>query len=402
MRQNYEDTRRMSKELFQRASHVMPGGDTRSVTFFRPYPSFMVSGSGCVLHDADGNRYLDFLNNYTSLVLGHAHPQVTAAVCEQVKKGSVFPAPSEKQVLLAETITKRVASCDLVRFCNSGSEANIQAIRAARTHTGRKKIVKVYGGYLGGFDVEEVIPIPFNDLEKAEETVRKHRNEIACVIAEPVLGRGMIPAEKDFLHVLRELTADLDIVFVLDEVVTFRLDTGGAQNMYRVDPDMTTFGKVIGGGFPVGAFGGKEELMMLFSPQRRVFIPHSGTYNGNPVTMAAGLETLKILNADAITKLNAMGDSLREDLNRRFETMDACVSGMGSLFHVHFAGKPPSNAQECEMQNREWFSRMHILMLMSGIYMAPRGMFNLSLAIGEEEIQNLLRSAEKVVTQVIR
>jgi len=397
----YEDTRKVSKALFQKASQVMPGGDTRSVTYFEPYPSFMVSGSGCRIQDADGNVYIDFLNNYTSLILGHAHPEIVTAVIDRVKKGSVFPAPTEEQVMLAEMITKRVKSCNLVRFCNSGSEANIQVVRAARAHTKREKVVTICGGYHGGFDFKNFIGIPFNDLEKAEETIREYRNEIACVIVEPVLGKGMIPAEKDFLHLLRELTADFDIVFVLDEVVTFRLDTGGAQAVYNVKPDMTTLGKLIGGGFPVGAFGGREDLMMLFSPQNEEFIHHSGTFNGNPVTMTAGLETLKILDSQAIERLNEMGDLLRENLNKTLEDMNVCVSGMGSLLHFHFAREPASNAEEFERQNRQRFSQLHMRMLTNRVYMAPGGMFNVSLAIGEEETEKFLKTAEKVIPHII-
>lgn len=396
----YEDTRKVSKALFQKASHVMPGGDTRSITYFEPYPSFMVSGSGCRIQDADGNVYVDFLNNYTSLILGHAHPEIVTAVIDRVKKGSAFPAPVEEQVMLAEMITKRVKSCNLVRFCNSGSEANIQVIRAARAHTRREKVVTIHGGYHGGFDFRNFISIPFNDLEKAEETIREYRSEVACVIVEPVLGKGMIPAEKDFLHLLRELTADFDIVFVLDEVVTFRLDAGGAQAVYNVKPDMTTLGKLIGGGFPVGAFGGREDLMMLFSPQNEAFIHHSGSFNGNPVTMTAGLETLKILDSQAIEKLNEMGDHLKKNLNKLSEG-SVCVSGMGSLLHFHFAREPASNAEEFEKQNRQWFSQLHMRMLMNGIYMAPAGMFNVSLAIGEEETEMFLKTAERVIPHII-
>ena len=400
MKYDYESRRKHSHELFKRASAVMPGGDTRSVTYFEPYPTFIMEGSGCTIEDVDGNRYTDFLNNYTVLVLGHAPPRVVNAVIERVKKGTVFPAPAEEQILLAEIITERVKSCDLVRFCNSGSEANIQAIRAARTHTKKRKVVKPYGGYHGGFDLNDFLIIPFNDSEKAEEVIKKNKDDIACVIVEPVLGRGMIPAEREFLQVLRELTHDFNIVFILDEVVTFRLDTGGAQNVYNITPDITTFGKVIGGGFPVGAFGGNEDLMMLFSPQSETVIPHSGSFNGNPVTMTAGAETLKILDAPTIKEMNKKGDLLRDNLNKILEDMNVCVSGTGSLGHFHCAPTPAVNAEEFERQNKAWFSQLHILMLLEGVYMAPRGMFNLSLALGNRELNAFVKSAEKVVSKL--
>ncbi|MBU7018453.1 MAG: aspartate aminotransferase family protein [Theionarchaea archaeon] len=400
MKSDYESRRRRSHELSERASTVMPGGDTRSVTYFEPYPTFMASGSGCFIQDVDGNTYTDFLNNYTVLVLGHAHPQVVDAVVERVKKGTVFPAPAEEQILLAESIKRRVKSCDLVRFCNSGSEANIQAIRVARAHTKRRKVVKPYGGYHGGFDISDFLIIPFNDQEKAEDVIRKNKDDIACVIVEPVLGMGMIPAERDFLQVLRELTLDFDIVFVLDEVVTFRLDMGGAQTLYKITPDITTFGKIIGGGFPVGAFGGNEDLMILFSPQREKFIPHSGSFNGNPVTMTAGIETLKLLDSQAIEELNKRGDLLRSNLNKIMEDMSVSVSGTGSLLHFHWAESPALNAEEFERQNRAWFSKLHMLMLMEGVYMAPRGMFNLSRALGEPELDMFVKSAKRVIPRI--
>ncbi len=400
MEREYEHRRTGSKNLHERALQCMPGGDTRSVTFFPPYPSFMVSGSGCRIKDVDGNEYLDFLNNYTSLVLGHAHPGVVNAVIERVKKGTVFPAPTEEQVLLAEKICDRVRSCEKIRFCNSGSEANIQAVRAAKKYTKRDVVVKVYGGYHGSFDFQNFIDIPFNDLEKAEVTIKNHKNEIACVITEPVLGKGMIPASEEFLCGLRELTSEYDILFILDEVVTFRLDRGGIQKIYKVNPDMTVLGKIIGGGFPVGAFGGIEEVMMQFSPQRKGFIPHSGSFNGNPVTMVAGLETLNILDAEAIARLNKMGDDLKERLNKTLKDVNVCVSGMGSLLYFHF-GNPPSNAEEAERENKELFSRLHMHMLMDGIYIAPRGMFNLSVPMSEKEMQKFVSTTEEAASKVL-
>jgi glutamate-1-semialdehyde 2,1-aminomutase len=187
---------------------------------------------------------------------------------------------------------------------------------------------------------------------------------------------------------------------VFDEVVTFRLDTGGVQNLYSVVPDMTTLGKVIGGGYPVGAFGGKEDLMMLFSPQKKEFIPHSGTFNGNPVTMTAGLETLKIYDSGAVNQLNKRGDLLRKTLNSILEDMNVCVSGMGSLLHFHFTGEPASKVEEFEKQDTSLFSTLHMHMMMNSIYMGPKGLFNLSVAINTEEIDHFLEIAEQVISQI--
>jgi glutamate-1-semialdehyde 2,1-aminomutase len=389
--------RERSEYLHSRASRVMPGGDTRSVTFFPPFPSFFVSGSGSTIRDADGNEYTDFLNNYTSLILGHARPEIVEAVYGQIRKGSVFPSPSEEQILLAEMFVDRIPSCEKVRFCNSGTEATIQALRAAKTVTGKKKIVKISGGYHGSFDFEDVIEIPFNDLETAEEVIKEHKNVLACVITEPVLGKGMIPASREFLTGLRELAHSLDIIFILDEVVTFRLAEGGAQTRYDIRPDLTVLGKIIGGGFPVGAFGGREDIMMHFSPSQREPIHHSGTFNGNPVTMIAGLETLKIFNKQAIETLNSMGEGLKKTLNSIMKDQAAYVEGMGSLLHFHFTKTPSQNMQDMETQPKALFSRLHEAMMKSGIFIAPRGMFNLSVAHSLRDMKTFESVTEQVM-----
>ncbi|MBU6996982.1 MAG: aspartate aminotransferase family protein [Theionarchaea archaeon] len=395
----YRKTHSRSWKFHQRAAKVLPGGDTRSVTYFDPYPCFIESGSGCRIYDVDGNEYLDFLNNYTALILGHAHPQVVARVTHQIKKGTVYPAPIEVQTVLAEVLTRRISSCKKIRFCNSGTEANIQALRAARAFTKRKKVVKVYRGYHGSFDFDDSVDITFNDLEKAEGIIRENKDEIACVIIEPILGKGMIPATREFLCGLREVTAQYDILLILDEVVTFRLDLGGVQSVYKVEPDITVLGKVIGGGFPVGAFGGREDILMQFSPQEDGFIPHSGTFNGNPVTMAAGLETLKILDGPAIKRLNDMGEHLKKDLNTLLEGK-ACISGMGSLLHFQAAETPASSAEEFETQDRDFFRNLHILTLLNGIYMAPRGLFNVSLPMGDTELGQFTGCIEGIIDDI--
>ncbi|MBU7032111.1 MAG: aspartate aminotransferase family protein [Theionarchaea archaeon] len=391
-----------SEYLHSRASCVMPGGDTRSVTFFPPLPPFFIRGSGSVIWDADGNEYSDFLNNYTSLILGHARPEIVEAVSDQIKKGSVFPSPSEEQIFLAELLIHRLPSCEKIRFCNSGTEANIQAFRAAKTVTGKKKILKISGGYHGSFDFEDFVEIPFNDLENAENVIKKYKNKLACVIVEPVLGKGMIPASREFLEGLRELTHTYDIIYILDEVVTFRLAEGGAQSLYDISPDLTVLGKIIGGGFPVGAFGGREDIMEHFSPLRKEAIYHSGTFNGNPVTMVGGLETLKIFDAFAIEALNSMGERLKKTLNDMMEDQAACVEGMGSLLHFHFTRIPAQNAQDLENQPKVLFSRLHEGLMKKGIFMAPRGMFNLSVAHSSEDMKKFERITEQVISQVLR
>jgi glutamate-1-semialdehyde 2,1-aminomutase len=281
----------------------MPGGDTRTVAFHAPYPLYLVEGSGCRITDADGNEYLDLLNNYTSLIHGHAHPAIVEAVGAQVPRGTAFASGFEAQTRLAELLTERVASVDLIRFCNSGTEAVMNALRAARAFTGRDVIVKMEGGYHGTYDdvevsvhpeladlaigpdhapqatldtggvpantVDNVLVLPYNDVAAAERLLTERGGEIAAVILEPVMGAGgMIPAEHAFLAALRALTAEMGIVLIFDEVMTFRLEPGGMQDHHRIRPDLTTFAKIIGGGFPVGAFGGREAIMAQFDPSR--------------------------------------------------------------------------------------------------------------------------------------
>jgi glutamate-1-semialdehyde 2,1-aminomutase len=389
-----------SRQLYTRAARVMPGGDTRSVTFFPPYPAFFTSGQGSTIKDVDGREYIDFLNNYTSLILGHTPPEIIETVKTQITRGSVFPSPLEAQIELAEMLVARIPSCEKIRFCNSGTEANIQAFRAARKYTGRKKVLKISGGYHGSFDLDNIIEIPFNDCEAAETTIKNARNELSCVITEPILGKGMIPASKEFLATIRELTHRYDIIFILDEVVTFRLAEGGVQAVYDIYPDMTTLGKIIGGGFPVGAFGGKEELMMQFSHSHRDHIPHSGTFNGNPVTMVAGRETLKIYDNPAIEALNTRGEELKRDLNALMEHRALSVEGMGSLLHFHFAQAPARNFQELDTQSKTVQSLLHLAMMAEGIVMAPRGMFNLSMAHAPADITAFTTASEHAISQI--
>jgi glutamate-1-semialdehyde 2,1-aminomutase len=350
--------------------------------------------------DVDGREYIDFLNNYTSLILGHARSEIIEAVRNQIARGSVFPSPLEEQIEFAEMLIARIPSCEKIRFCNSGTEATIQALRAAKKFTGRKKMVKISGGYHGSFDLDHVIEIPFNDSETAETTIKNFRNELSCVIVEPVLGKGMIPASREFLTTLRELTHAQDIIFILDEVVTFRLAEGGVQTLYGIQPDMTTLGKIIGGGFPVGAFGGKEELMMQFSHTHRDPIPHSGTFNGNPVSMVAGQETLKIYNKTAIETLNSRGEKLKKALNTLMEPSSLCVEGMGSLLHFHGTETPARNAQEFESQLNTVHSLLHLAMMTEGIVMAPRGMFNLSMAHSPSEIGVFTSATENAILKI--
>lgn len=355
------------------AQKYLPGGSSRGTAFFDPYPHFIERGEGHYIYDADGNRLLDFMINATSLILGHAHPDVTAAIQEQAARGTAFTGPTDQQVRLAKILTERVPSLDLVRFTNSGTEGTMMAIRAARAYTGRQKIAKFEGGYHGAHEyvsvsvrppaekldpsgptpiaehpglpdsiLEQVIVLPYNDLDWCERVLRENASEVACLIMEPVVSSfGYLPGDIEFLKGLRDLTTELGIVLIFDEVQSFRIGPGGAQETLGVVPDMTSFGKIIGGGTPVGAFGGRADIMELFDPTSGAAIPHAGTFNANPVTMAAGEVVMKHLTPEVYDRMNALGDELRAKLSAVFDEFEvpAQVTGIGSLFGIHFTSE---------------------------------------------------------------
>lgn len=425
-----------SARMYEKAQKHLPGGDTRTITFFKPYPVFMARGEGCYMFDVDGNAYVDFLNNYTVLIHGHAHPAIVKAATEQARRGVCFAAPTESQYLLAEMICERVKSVEQVRFCNSGTEATMNAIRAARTFSGKSKVVKMEGGYHGTHDLaevsitpsleeggavdrprsvpqtrgipksilEEVIVVPFNNKEVTEKVISEHQEEIACVIVEPMLGAaGVIPQEDGYLEFLRDLTRKLGILLIFDEVVTFRLGPGGAQGIYGVEPDLTAFGKIIGGGFPVGAFGGSKEIMKIFSPREKIFISHSGTFNGNPVTMEAGIACLKELTPEAFEHINSLGDLLRKGINRAFERSEikGQATGMGSLAQPHFNAGKVRDYRSAEKGNFEAMYLVHLGLLEKGINVPRRGgECSISTPMTEKEVSAFLTAFEESLAEV--
>ena len=322
--QRYREKSAQSLVQHQRAGNRLPGGDTRSATHFSPYPLYMQRGRGCRLTDLDGNHYLDLLNNYSSLVHGHAHPRVMESTRQELERGTVFGAPSEMQILHAEHLCSRVSTLDQLRYCNSGTEATMFALRAARAFSGRERVIKIDGGYHGTHDYVEVsvhasadperihqsrlnsqgVPrsvlsevdvVPFNSLDAVEEMLKRNQEQTAALIVEPMLGAGgVVTPERGYLKGLRELTQHYGVLLIFDDVISFRMHHGGMQEMEGLRPDLTAFGKIIGGGLAVGAFGGRQEIMKLFDPDQPESISHSGTFNGNHLTMAAGLTTLEV------------------------------------------------------------------------------------------------------------
>lgn len=423
----YKARTQKSFRLYQEATEVFPGGDTRNVTFFKPYPSFMDRGKGCRIWDVDGNEIIDFQNNYTSLIHGHAHPAIVEAVQEQIAKGSVYSAPFRKQTELAEIICNRVPSVDKIRFTNSGTEATMHAVRGARAYTGRTKIVKIEGGYHGSSDafeasvepdltmvgdinnpiavadskgvpkeiVDQVIIVPFNNIEVTKRLIEKNHRDIAAFIIEPVMGSaGMLEPSRAYLAFIREITQTYGIVLIFDEVVTFRLTTGGAQEYNGITPDMTAFGKIIGGGIPIGAFGGKEDIMKMYDPTAKVMY-HSGTFNGNAISMAAGIAALKDYGKKEVDHVNNLGVLFRKECNRVFEEVgiDIWVNGVGSLSNIIFSNNLITEYRGIAKSHEELNVLMGLSLMNRGIFMAPRGMFCTSTPMGEAEI---IRAAEAI------
>ena len=382
---------------------MIPGGVNSPARAFGPVggdPLFIVKGEGARIVDADGKSYIDFVGSWGPLILGHAHPEIVAAVNAVVAEGTSFGAPTEIEVKMAQLVTEIVPSVEMVRMVNSGTEATMSAIRLARGHTGRNKIVKFEGCWHGHADsfliqagssaltmgapsssgvtpgtAADSITVPFNDLEAVEKAVVENRDEIAAVIVEPVAGNmGVIPPAPDFLQGLRDVTAEMGIVLIFDEVITgFRVSPGGAQELYGVTPDLTTLGKIIGGGLPVGAFGGKREIMSDISPLGKM-VSQAGTLSGNPLAMTAGYETLKRLQVPGVydaleAKAQALETGILENLKAlglKYQT-----NRVGSIMTLFFTEAPVTSFEAANACDQDLFARYFREMVNRGIYLAP-------------------------------
>ena len=415
-----------SARLDQEARGYLPGGDTRTTVYFGPYPVYMERGEGCRLFDHDGNQYLDFQNNYTSLIHGHAHPATTEAGRAEMLKGTIYGAPTQIQVTHAARLRGRIPGLERVRYCNSGTEATMMALRAARAFSGRELVVKMDGGYHGSHDqaevnlipdlesdgpprphvergvpactLEGVLISPFNDLEALEGILAAHRDRVAALIVEPVMGAaGLINPEPGYLQGLRELTQRYGVLLILDEIITFRLHPGGVQTREGIVPDLTTLGKIIGGGLPVGAFGGRAEVMAVFDPASPRALGHGGTFNGNGITLAAGLATLEAYDQAACDRLNGLGERCRQGFEKALASqgIKAALSGQGSLLALHWGEGEPVNARGAVLGARAHaplYQLLHLSLVNRGIHTAARGMYVLSTAMGEGDVDRAVEA----------
>jgi glutamate-1-semialdehyde 2,1-aminomutase len=434
--ENYRQRTRASRRFFTQAREYLPGGDSRSTLFYPPYPAVMDRGEGCVLVDIDGNRLLDFTGNHSALIHGYGHPKVLSAVEEQLRKGTCFPGSSEPQLMFAEILCRRIPSIQQLRFTNSGTEAALNAIRAARAFTGRTRIAKVEGGYHGTADdvmvsihpsaqeagsrshprstphsqglpadlVGNVLVLPFNDVEGARALIQSQGSELAAVLVEPVLGSaGMIPAEGSYLHMLREVTRDLGIILIFDEVVSLRIAYGGAQDHFGIQPDLTCLGKMIGGGFPLGAFGGRRDIMAMFDPSRgRPAVPHPGSHNANPIGMVAGAATLELLTPAAIDQLNTRGAALRRRMASAYAEAGISnqITGLGSLFAMHLTEAPVRSYRDTLGARNDLRHQVFLGLYNEGVLIDPRGVGNVSTALRDAETERFTAALTVVLARL--
>ncbi|MBQ1542219.1 aspartate aminotransferase family protein [Caulobacter sp. CCUG 60055] len=420
----YPDSASRSAQLHQRARRVMPSGNSRQTIFFKPYPVYARSGEGCRVVDEDGVERIDFLNNYTALIHGHRHPEVMAAARAQLDRLTAVALPTEAEIALAELLVDRLEGVEQVRFANSGTEAVMMAIKAARAYTGRPRIAKIEGAYHGGYDhaevsqaatpaawgpadrpasvanykgqpkgvLDDVVVLPWNDVEASRALLEAHGADLAAVLIDPIPSRlGLVPISEAYLAMLRETARKLGALFILDEVYCLRLGYRGAQGRLGFAPDLTAMAKIIGGGFPVGAVGGKAEVMAVFGfddgPPR---VPHGGTYNANPVTMAAGLAAMRLLTPEAFARLGALGDRLRSGLREclKITGRDGQVQGAESLTMLSLSDRPFGTYRDTAYAVRfgEPQAAVHRSLMNRGVLTSPSLLFNLSTPMVEADV----------------
>jgi len=421
-----------SKQLFSRAQQRIPGGVNSPVRAFKSVnmtPLFITRAQGSKLYDADGNEFIDFVGSWGPMILGHAHTEVIRKLEETLLKGTSFGAPTEGEILLAEMICEAVPSVEMLRLVNSGSEAAMAVLRVARGYTGRDKIIKFEGCYHGSVDpllvqagsgamtlgipdspgvpasfVEHTLQAKFNDLDSVIKLVEENSSNIAAVIIEPVAGNmGMIPPEHGFLQGLRDLCDREGILLIFDEVMTgFRVDYGGAQALFGVLPDMSIFGKIIGGGLPVGAYGGRQDIMLQVAPAGPVY--QAGTLSGNPLAVAAGLSTLEILRkGNPYPELGQKTSWLSGEFQSAAESAGVPLQtqAMGGMFGFFFSETPVRNYQDALNSDVERFPRFFRSMLNQGIYLAPSAFESLfvSTAHSEKDLERTARAFRKALQE---
>ncbi|RAS77170.1 aspartate aminotransferase family protein [Priestia endophytica] len=441
-----------SAALFKKACKVIPGGVTANIKYFNPHPLMMEKGKGSKLFDVDGNEYIDYLLCYGALILGHGHHKVFEAVTKQMMESgtTIFGTPHKMETTMAEKLIELYPGIEMVRYTNSGLEATLLAIRTAVAYTGKQKIAKFEGHYHGGYDqvlvsvnpdmdrageaaapkavgesrglpdyyLKNTVILPFNDLEATEKILRDHAHELAGVILEPIQG-GFIPANQDFMTGLRKITEELNIVLIFDEVKTgFRLSLGGAQKIYGIKPDITALGKVLGGGFPIGAIGGKKEMMIISSARgsrdiltagaentdKQDPLYHSGTYNGHPTILAAGLATINVLEQEGtMDKLFARTQLLRKRLEEVYKSYGLTMQtlGMGSIFNIILGEGNIKNYRDMSKSNTKLRKQIDYELLKLGVYTKPLNRYSMSVVHTKEDIHRTVAAHDEAIKRVL-
>ncbi|MDR0672601.1 MAG: aspartate aminotransferase family protein [Zoogloeaceae bacterium] len=418
---------------YQAARQVIPGGESRILVTYAPYAITVACGAGCRVRDMDGNDYVDYINNYMSLIHGHAFEPVSEALRAQLEKGTVYAAPTLPQYDLAKRLTDRVPALEQVKFCNSGTEAVMYAIRAARAWNRKKYLIRIDGGYNGTSDLatvnmaidmtrapgglparvmepgvpEElaslVIPVAFNDPAQMEAALKRHPGEVSAILMEPMLGSaGFIPPKPGYLRAVRALADQYGALLIFDEVVSFRLGEGGLAAREGVAPDLMTLGKIIGGGLPVGAYGGREDIMKCFLPDHEAMISASGTFSGNPMTMTAGATALRHYPQPAIDRLDRLGDRLRQGLREAAEKVDVPLvfTGIGSFIGYHVTRKEAvenaTDSMRTLARRLPIYEALHMAALVRGYYLMKKGRFILSTPMDGALVEKTTRDFAEI------
>jgi len=411
-RERFAARRPLTAALHDRAQRFLPGGNTRSVLYHKPFPLRIARARDAILEDVDGHRYVDLLGEYSAGLYGHSDQIVLGAMVEALREGVSRGAHTGREVDLAEAVCARFASIERVRFTNSGTEANLMAVAAARAFTGLGSVLAFHGGYHGGLLNFTAGPSPvnapydvllaeYNDTPAATSLLHEHAGSVACVLVEPMLGSGgCIPGDYGFLAALRSATEEAGALLIFDEVMTSRTGAGGLQGRLRITPDLTTLGKYIGGGSSFGAFGGRADVMAQFDPARAGALPHAGTFNNNVASMAAGLVGLtKVYPPDVAERHTAAGDALREELCANFKAAGVPfqATGVGSLLAIHATAAPVRSRSDLASSDARLLELLFLDLLERGYYIAPRGYMALSLVLTPADLAGFVRAVDEIM-----
>jgi glutamate-1-semialdehyde 2,1-aminomutase len=423
--QNYKNNYPTSEEKHNTLKRYMPNGHVANVMAFKPYPLHICKGQGPYVYTHEGNRLLDFLNGYSVLIHGHTDPAITAALSSVTKNGIMFSSPTDSHYAYCRAIVDRVPGIEKVRICNSGTEATLFALRTARAFTQKPKILKIFGGYHGTHDcvgispsvintmaegipqkmVQDILEVEFNDFPTMERIINLHKDELAAVIVEPFIGGGGTITPKDgYLQFIRELTNRNNILLIFDEIVSFRMNYHGAQGYYGVIPDITTLGKVVGGGFPIGLFGGRADIMNIYDTEYNNHpIHHGGTFFGYEAAMVAGYTALEKLSQDKINYINELCNYFATEIQRIANTnkVHMQINKAGSILTLHYTTESVDNCSKAMKANKDVARLIHLALLNEGIFTAPYGKYYiLSTVMTKEIIDEFVKKFDKVLSYI--